>query len=543
MTTLSDESVSKLILLLKEKPRATRKSNRLYIDTGDNRKLVGLKRHTVIFGRRGSGKTMLLSELATAAKQQSVGLVWIDIDDYKTLAFPDILIQILRSIFQNIRMDVKRKNPIWQPIRRFRTREILSKLAKEEASLSKLLQRFEESDLSREESSSRKNGIKNLSDISADNNIVVAKRAESRTTEDVATMKEVALGRDRKIDHISRHLHDAKELLRSACYVSFGSYYVVLDDFYHLNVDDQSLVLDFLQSLTKNLDVFIKFGTIAHRSRLYRKENQIITGMQKEHDVLAIDLDRTFQNYSEVEQFIRTLWLQLLKTNEIESLESLFGGDSWKQIVLASGGTPRDFMNILAKALEIGRSRGKAKIDVLLVNEASNLYLRETKHEDLVSDGKHESGELENMLMDIRRFCVDEKKRNLFLIDKDAIEKNQSQFELLRQLLDYRFIHLVHGNTSVVGRKGRFEAYLLDVGLYSYPQRRGKNKVRQVDFLQRDEQHRADAVRTQPIYTLRDSYIQRIGDPFAPLEEIPESESETNSREEKDDFGQMLLDF
>lgn len=102
MTVLGDESVGRLLAFLKEKPRATKKGNRTYIDTGNNLELVRLPRHTVVFGRRGSGKTMLLGELAAQATHKQQGIVWIDVDDYKTLAFPDILIQILRELFTQV---------------------------------------------------------------------------------------------------------------------------------------------------------------------------------------------------------------------------------------------------------------------------------------------------------------------------------------------------------------------------------------------------------------------------------------------------------
>jgi len=321
----------------------------------------------------------------------------------------------------------------------------------------------------------------------------------------------------------------------------------VLDDFYHLTVRDQAEVLDYLQSLTKNLTVYIKFGTIAHRSNLYRRGEGLIHGMQKEHDVLPIDLDRTFQNFAEVEKFISDLWHQIGRLDEPAGYGELFGGESWKQLILASGGVPRDFMNILARALEIGRSRHKEKLDVFLINEAANLYLRETKHDDLISDRAQETDELEQMLLDIRDFCVNDRKRNLFLADKDELEAKQHQLEMLCQLVDYRFIHLVHSNTSATGKKGRYVAYMLDVGVYAHPQRRGHNRVKQVDFLSRDDQHRADAIRTQPVYALKDNYLPNGDSPFDVPEEPAESGDadtrDSSATPEVDERGQMLLPF
>lgn len=541
MANLTDESISTLITFLKERPRATRHDNRTYIDTGNNLKLIILPRHTVVFGRRGSGKTMLLSELAKKAESNKQGVVWIDVDDYKTLTFPDILIQILRSLFKALAADVRKYVPWYALHRHIKNRKHLRGLRNEEKYLAGLLQRFEESDLHVDEQFGQKFFDNRDSGIKA-SKLLTAEIKDSRGSERSHSRAEMAAGRDRKIDHIERHLHDAKSLLADTLIVGSSTYFLILDDFYHLTIDDQAKVLDYLQSLSKNLNVHIKFGTIAHRSNLYSRGRGLIQGMQKEHDVLPIDLDRTFQNFQEVEQFIRHLW------NQIRNIDDwLFGGDSWQQLILASGGVPRDFMNLLSRAIELGRAKGKDRLDVFLVNEAANLYLRETKHEDLISEKAEETGEIEQMLLDIRNFCTNERKRNLFLISKDDLESKPHQMEMLRQLLDYRFVHLVHSNTSVAGKAGRFEAYMLDVGLYAHPQRRGDNRVKQVDFLARDDQHRADAIRTQPIYTLKETYLPNGDSPFAPPTELEEAEitiKETTQQQANiDEPVQMFLQF
>jgi hypothetical protein len=272
--------------------------------------------------------------------------------------------------------------------------------------------------------------------------------------------------------------------------------------------------------------------------------------MQKEHDVLSIDLDRTFQNFQEVEEFIKRFWQQIKKeVSGSDDMDAIFGGDSWRQLILATGGVPRDFMNILARSIELGQSKKKEKLEVLLVNEAANLYLRETKHPDLVSDKITETNELEGMLADMRDFCVKEKKRNLFLINKDDLDRHSHQRELLRQLLDFRFIHLVHSNTSAAGHAGRFEAYMLDVGLYAYPQRRGENHVKQVDFLAREDQHRQDAIRTQPIYRLKEDYGQEVADVFAEpvVDEQGLADAEVvgvaEAGSDRDELGNLYLKF
>jgi Cdc6-like AAA superfamily ATPase len=545
MLNLRDPAVYKLLTQLKKRPRAEGKSVGAYIDSGSNLEQIQLSRHTVVFGRRGSGKTTLLAELRKHAESAKDGVVWIDIDDYKSLTYPDVLIQVLRSLFASVGQHVARKNPLWRPIKWWKSKATRKSLAHELDELSTLLQRFEESEAQLERSHGTRSTRQRQASIGVDK-YIDAKLTGARNHEASADTKETTTGKDRKIDRIRRHLHDAKVLLQTARAVSYEKYFLILDDFYHLTIDDQAKVLDYLHSLSKNNAIYIKFGTIAHRSSLYHRGETLIEGMQKEHDVLAIDLDRTFQNFQEVEEFIKRFWEEIKKLVEGgEDLDTIFAGESWRQLVLATGGVPRDFMNILARSIELGQSHKKDRLDVFTINEAANLYLRETKYVDLLSDKIVETNELEGMLADIRDFCVTERKRNLFLIDKDDLDKHAHQRELLRQLLDFRFIHLVHSNTSAASHAGRFEAYMLDVGLYAHPQRRGENRVSQVDFLTREDQHRQDAIRTQPIYRLKEAYGQTTVNVFA--EPTPElqtqmaSEPDSVAKEDAVRDGQQYL--
>jgi Cdc6-like AAA superfamily ATPase len=543
LLTLQDSAVSRLLTHLKKQPRAESRSKTEYIDSGNNREQIQISRHIVVFGRRGSGKTTLLGELRAIAEANNNGIVWIDADDYKTLTYPDVLIQILRALFESIQRDVAKKCSLRHPIRRWKSRGLRQQLSDELSRLSQWLNHFEESELAVEVSAGEKGIEKRGGSIGAEK-VLTAKMTSARDNEVSSNRRETSTGKDRKIDRIRRHLQDAKELLRSARQYSYDTYFLILDDFYHLTISDQSRVLDYLQSLAKNNSIYIKFGTIAHRSSLYHRGDTLIEGMQKEHDVLSIDLDRTFQNFQEVEGFIKRFWQQLKDSIEGgASLNEIFSGDSWQQLVLATGGVPRDFMNILARSIELGQSRHKEKLDVFLINEAANLYLRETKQPDLISDKKAETNELEGMLGDIRDFCVKERKRNLFLIDKDDLDKHAHQRELLKQLLDFRFVHLVHSNTSAASQGGRFEAYMLDVGLYAHPQRRGENRVKQVDFLAREDQHRQDAIRTQPIYRLKDEYGQPSADVFAAPAESEPAELQLSTISDRDEHGQYLLKY
>lgn len=308
-----------------------------------------------------------------------------------------------------------------------------------------------------------------------------------------------------KMSRIYRYLQDLKGTVAQAMDMAgLRSIYLVLDDFYQLNIDEQAEVLDFLQNLCKNTSIFLKFGTIPHRSCLYRK-GKLTVGMQVAHDVQPIDLDRSFQNFFAVEEFLRNLWINICKSvSRKVDFTPIFEKNSWHQLILASGGVPRDFLNILSRAIDIARSTQKEKLDVPTINEAANLYLHETKREDLRFDALEVSDKLEIFLGEIIDFCLKEHKTNLFLVSKDEMRKFSHIAELFKQLMDFRFIHRVHENVSAQRQGSRYEAYMLDVGLYGHLQQSKESRIEEIPFWERDEAKRVKILGTAPIYTLKD---------------------------------------
>jgi hypothetical protein len=85
-------------------------------------------------------------------------------------------------------------------------------------------------------------------------------------------------------------------------------------------------------------------------------------------------------------------------------------------------------------------------------------------------------------------------------VSKDDEGKHAAVHELLRQLMDFKLVHLVEPSTSAAsGRPGRFEAYTLDFSLFMEPRRRGIEIVR---FWETDSQRRRVRLREAPVYDL-----------------------------------------
>jgi hypothetical protein len=103
------------------------------------------------------------------------------------------------------------------------------------------------------------------------------------------------------------------------------------------------------------------------------------------------------------------------------------------------------------------------------------------------------------------QFTRDVKKRNCFHVAVEEQQNNVEMATLLEALVDSRLVHLISDNTTNVKSAGRFVAYLVDVGLYGYPERRGDRAVEEVKFWEKDSSGRLKNLERSPVYRMRDA--------------------------------------
>jgi hypothetical protein len=93
---LNSSEVDRLVILVEEATRATKDAPRRFIEpargTLDRAKS---RRHHIVFGRRGSGKTSLLRKAAADLTAQRIPTAFIDLEAFKGHAFPDVLLSVL----------------------------------------------------------------------------------------------------------------------------------------------------------------------------------------------------------------------------------------------------------------------------------------------------------------------------------------------------------------------------------------------------------------------------------------------------------------
>lgn len=104
------ESIDKLTTYIEENLRATVNSGMSFIDPNNFKRKLASKQNHVVFGRRGSGKSSLSSSLR---KSDNHIFIYINLENFKDISFPNIILHVLKSGFSQIRKELKR--PFYKP--------------------------------------------------------------------------------------------------------------------------------------------------------------------------------------------------------------------------------------------------------------------------------------------------------------------------------------------------------------------------------------------------------------------------------------------
>jgi hypothetical protein len=93
---LNSSKVDRLVILVEEATRATTETPRRFIEpTRGTLDRAKARRHHIVFGRRGSGKTSLLRKAGADLTLHRVPTAFIDLEAFKGHAYPDVLLSVL----------------------------------------------------------------------------------------------------------------------------------------------------------------------------------------------------------------------------------------------------------------------------------------------------------------------------------------------------------------------------------------------------------------------------------------------------------------
>ncbi len=529
---LDDPKLSKLASLIRRSFRVRDNRDPIYVDVAQNLERIGLDQHQIVFGRRGSGKSCLLIFFRRqVAPGSNVHTIYILGDTIKTLDYPDVLIRLLLAVFEGLpsrsrwarfkRRLTRQKSPTDEIINELRELLALPSSSKVTVTTSTTV--------------SEKGG--------ASGGITKGPVQATVDTEDAVSdsWKEVRESDEHKIRIVDGRLADYKTVVQQeldAANCEFGVF--IIDDFYLINPEYQPEVIDYLHRLLRDTDLYLKVGTVRHRTTLLRT-SPIHVGVQLNQDVDGFNLDHTLEDIGQTGAYLGEMLRKMGHEVGLEDAPSIMSDEARNELVLLSGGVPRDYLNIFLGGLERARSmKGRQRVTPTDLRKAAESLSQETKFRDLRTDAGADVPSLEALFVDLVTFCLKEKRTTAFLVSKDDIAQYPAVHDLIQQLMDFKLIHLVDESTSAAsGRPGRFEAYTLDFALFMEPRRRNIEIVR---FWETDDQRRRVRLREAPDYPLERGDAILKGDQLPKAEEALEVADELPAESTQEGEALKLFD-
>lgn len=104
-----NDKLRKLSIHIDENLRADSRSGIGYVDPKGNKSRLESNQNHVVFGRRGSGKTTLLNQIE---ERKDLIISRIDLEDFKEISFPNILLHILKEVIECIYKNISTKKSL-----------------------------------------------------------------------------------------------------------------------------------------------------------------------------------------------------------------------------------------------------------------------------------------------------------------------------------------------------------------------------------------------------------------------------------------------
>lgn len=429
--------------------------------------------HHVLYGRRGTGKSSLLRRAEASLRSSGHLVAWADQETYMGLSYPDVLVGTLADTFAQFAGQLRTAAPS-EPERKFwqRRQSDVSDHERLASSLEVLVAQL--LDLKRQPSESQiewtaSSSAQLAATLTGDASLELAKgpargkirRGRSSTESSASTTGVSQKFTASKAEHLEKALTTYRAAMHAVTR-QVPDAFVILDDFYRLQVDDQPRIAGYFHRAVKDTGVWLKFGTIRYWTRLY-SGGPPATGLQAPHDVRELSLDRGLLDFKTSKRFLEEILGALAAECDV-NVGKLFTAGALDRLVLAAGGVPRDYIGLVSESIAVAKNRGvsaKSGTERVIaedVNEAAGRTV-ETKFNDLAEDAGAEASELRGLVVALTNHC--RKTRSAcFLVDfreSDLVAR-------LNRLQTMRFVHAIDDNETLPDpQSSRYNVYVLDV--------------------------------------------------------------------------------
>jgi hypothetical protein len=486
------DKILKLREVITENLRIQKHSDSVtYVDTDSLIFDLRAKQNHAIFARRGCGKTLLMFKSAEQASND-VRTIYLNCEDFKRHSFPDVLLEVLESVFKELRVNCHG----WFGRKR-RLQQIIDEVIEDIAAIKDLPdERKSEIRVTQEASASVKAGA-NLGGGSNELNLGIRSEKSSAASSRVEQAFEEHQSKLRQLDkNLPEYKRKIREFFRLSSKVRYV--FIQLDDLYHLDRVHQAFVVDYVHRLCKDLPLFFKIATLRHASTLYVDRDGQPFGAQERHDFQPVSIDYDFgdfektrrRNFAILEGFGRQAGM--IKAE----IEGLFKGEGFQRLVMAGGGVPRDVMSLFLEILPtVSSGDGRIGKDDVRIKSRANF---ERRIEELKQDSQdqEQEGLLKGIYL-IREFCL-ERKTNIFNVSEELLKRNDQVRGLMYRLLDYRIVHNCGSALTHKSQSGTYQAFAIDIGCYAH-MRKLERRFNEIDVSAAQAKER---MRSAPVLTL-----------------------------------------
>lgn len=527
---LLQPNVSRLAIAVEEAARAANTAKPRFVEPAQGTlDRARSRRHHIVFGRRGSGKTSLLAKAASELTIDRRPIAFVNLETFKGHSYPDVLLSVLLETFSEFKKWLETaatapasKTSFWQrlfgtapsrgPLRKQDVQALVTDLAKEISNLRDELHAPETAEVTAVAESANEATKSEKLGASIKASVVSADASSDHSDRSSSKRAVTEQSRKRKIDFLLRHIIDYQQLIRRIAEVSAGDAFLFLDDLYHIRRADQAEVVDYFHRIAKGNRLWLKIGTIRHRTEWYRHSNPPV-GLKLGDDADEIDLDLTLEKYRLTKQFLMAVLNDIAEEAEFPQVGTLLAPTAIDRLVLASGGVARDFLALFRRSMDVARERltgegGGARGQRIVaqdVNQAAGEH-DSAKRDELKRDTLEERQQIEGAFESVKTFCLDQRNANCFVIQKD---RTDAAAMLIEELVDLRLLHLVKSRVTISDRPGKlYVGYMLDLG--QYVGERKRRGLEMIPFWQKkgSERMRRSSLIYEPVVPTGWSYPQ-----------------------------------
>lgn len=250
---------------------------------------------------------------------------------------------------------------------------------------------------------------------------------------------------------------------------------IFLDDLHVVGDSLQPILLGLLYGMARDNNVFLKISGVEQFTRTWDSTSR--EGMELRNDLVPIRLDYNLTIPDKSLSHIKGILDAHAAYCGLPDVGYICGKGVMERLVWVAAGVPRDALSIFAQAITRATVADQRRVSITSINAAAS-EMAEDKLRDVEKDTTGYHDEERSMLERIKEFCVQEKRKNAFLVE---INNDDREYQCVQRLIALRLLHILHEGITPSTAGRRFVALMLDYGFYV-----GIRAARSVDLFQRE---------------------------------------------------------